>query len=389
MSLPLTAVMLCAFLIAGCVSRPTTSYSQYSPRPSITNRSLQQTFIPPRPPLSDRLNRLPPGENFPSRVTGDFAGYSALDQLIERMVNRHGFQRSTLCNLFSQAKRKQWTLDYMSRESGQSVTSSKISPPKPGSWTRYRAQFLTELHLSRGADFWARHASALQRASQRFGVPPEFIIGILGVETVYGANVGKDRVIDALTTLAFDYSRRGAYFTEELENYLLMTRNERLDPLKLVGSYAGAMGLGQFMPSSFQKFAVDMDDDGRRDLWNPVDVIGSIANYLVAHGWRRGELVAVPAVATDPRIKTLEYGLDKPYHLTMLMNYGIRPAATVQTVAASQRDNNVRLLRLGVRSGEEYWLGYENFYVITRYNQSTLYAMAVYQLGQAVKQRYQ
>jgi membrane-bound lytic murein transglycosylase B len=383
--IPLAAGLLSTVLISGCVTRPTATISKPSPGPAVASAAARPSYTPPPAPLPDYGLRPPAGSHAASRVTGDYAGYPALDRFIDRMVSRHGFRPAYLYGLFSQAKRKQWTLDYLGRESG---TPSKGGPPKPGGWSRYRAQFLTELHISRGAAFWTRHASALQRASARFGVPPEFILGILGVETVYGANVGKDRIIDALTTLAFDYPRRAAYFTEELENFLVMAKSEGMDPSKPVGSYAGAMGLGQFMPGSFLKWAVDLDGDGHKDLWNPVDAIGSIANYFAAHGWRGGEPVVIPAVVTGSKAKTLEYGLDKQYSLATLMGYGIQPAPTVRTAAASPRNGSVRLLRLGTYSGEEYWLGHDNFYVITRYNHSTHYAMAVYQLGQAVKQRY-
>jgi membrane-bound lytic murein transglycosylase B len=254
--------------------------------------------------------------------------------------------------------------------------------PKPGAWSRYRAKFLTDQHISKGAAFWQRHADTLRRASQQYGVPAEYVMGIMGVETIYGSNVGKDRVLDALTTLAFDYPRRAEYFTEELENFLLMTRDERVDPVTPRGSFAGAMGLGQFMPSSFRRWAVDFDGDGRKDLWQPEDAIGSIANYFAEHGWREGERVVSPALATGPEARLPESGFDTGYSLSALAEYGIRPAGNYRGSA-----DGVRLLRLSTNDGDEYWLGHPNFYVITRYNRSSFYAMSVFQLAEAIRAR--
>lgn len=189
-------------------------------------------------------------------------------------------------------------------------------------------------------------------------------------------------MLDALTTLAFDYPRRGDYFRGELEKFLVMARNERIDPARPVGSYAGAMGLGQFMPSSFLSWAVDFDGDGHRDLWQADDAIGSIANYFAEHGWRRGEPVVTAATATEANVQNLESGYDSDYALATLMAKGIRPAAPVA------EESSVSLLRLRADRGDEYWLGHKNFYVITRYNHSTHYAMGVHQLAQAIKRRY-
>jgi membrane-bound lytic murein transglycosylase B len=367
--------LLClgAVLMAGCASKPPVKTSQQAPRADVAvapASSKQAPVAPtvPQTPLNGRYSAL--------RVTGDYMGYREVDEFITRMASKHGFPRDYLNGVFSRAQRKEWTLNYLSRETGPSAT------PRPGAWSRYRSQFLTEQHIAGGVDFWMRHAPALQRASQRYGVPPEYIVGIMGVETIYGRNVGNHRVIDALTTLAFDYPRRANYFSGELENFLVMANTERIDPLQPVGSYAGAMGLGQFMPSSFLRWAVDFDDDGRRNLWQPDDAIGSIANYFAQHGWRRGEPVVTPAVATSPNAQGLQSGYDTHYSPAELVRWGIRPAASVSG------GDPVRLLRLSTNSGDEYWLGHQNFYVITRYNHSTHYAMAVHQLAQAVKQRY-
>jgi membrane-bound lytic murein transglycosylase B len=362
-------------LSAGCATQPT--------QDSVPNASPTGT--------SDRATpRAKPGKGTPNKrpvvakrefkattVTGDYAGYPAVDQFIGRMVTQHGFDRDYLYGLFSEVERKEWTLNYLGRE-----TPSTGGPPKPGSWSRYREKFLTERHIDDGADFWRLYSRDLERAQQRYGVPAEYIVGIIGVETLYGANVGTHRVIDALSTLAFDYPRRSDYFTEELEKYLLMARAEGIDPTSAVGSYAGAMGLGQFMPGSFVNWAVDFDGDGRKDLWNPVDAIGSVANYFAQHGWQSGGTVVTPALAQSARAKALETGFKTSYSLGTLASHDIRPAAQIRG------DDDLRLLRLSTYSGDEWWLGHHNFYVITRYNHSTLYAMAVHQLAQAVKQRH-
>jgi membrane-bound lytic murein transglycosylase B len=367
------AFALILLLVAGCAHQQSTNTGKYPPRSP--QRPAKIPAVPPVPESSRGFGS-PDGRYAARYITGDYAGYPALERFIDKMVSRYGYSREYLYGLFSDARRKQWTLDYLGRE------PKPTAAPRPGAWSRYRAKFLTEKHISAGASFWARHASALRQAQARYGVGPEYILGIMGVETIYGGNVGNHRIIDALTTLAFDYPRRAAYFSEELENFLLMARDEGFDPSQPVGSYAGAMGLGQFMPSSFLKFAVDFDGDGRKDLWNPVDAIGSIANYFAGHGWRPGEPVVAPAIVSSPAARGLQCGLDTRYPLASLASYGIRPAAI------SPRAGSVRLLRLSTDSGDEYWIGYDNFYVITRYNHSTHYAMAVHQLAEAVKQRY-
>ena len=207
-------------------------------------------------------------------------------------------------------------------------------------------------------------------------------MGIMGIETIFGANVGNDRVLDALTTLSFNYPRRSDFFTEELESYLLMTRNQGISPTVPKGSFAGAMGLGQFMPTSFHRWAVDFNGDGRIDLWNPVDTIGSIANYFVKHGWRPGESVVTPTAGAGRSAQSLDSGFDSSYSVAALADYGIRQTRTYRA------DGPVRLLHLTSGGHDQYWLGHQNFYVITRYNHSTYYAMAVHQLAHAIKKRY-
>jgi peptidoglycan lytic transglycosylase B len=325
------------------------------------------------PPRNDAY--LPSQGGGPGRLTGDYASYPAAKQFIDRMATEHGFDRDELARTLSRAERQDWIVDLVNKPSGGG------SSGPTGAWTRYRAKFLTESNIANGAAFWARNEATLRRAEAQYGVPPEAIVGILGVETRWGGYMGKTRIIDALATLAFDFPRRSAYFTDELEAFLVMTRDEGMDPFRPVGSYAGAMGLGQFMPSSFLRYAVDFDGDGHRNLWDTEDAIGSVANYFAAHGWRRGEPVAVRARSQGGEGAVMKAGFDTRYSHSTLQAKGISPAGPVPAVG------EVSLLRLDAKGGYEYWLGLNNFYVITRYNHSTYYAMAVYQLGQAVRAR--
>ncbi len=308
------------------------------------------------------------------QLTGDFAGYASLQQFVDQMVRQHGFEEEYLLGLFSQARRKNWTLNYLAK-SDQELKG----PPSPGGWSRYRAKFLDERHIGAGVEFARRNRAALQRATRQYGVPEEYILGILAVETTFGGYVGKDRVLDALTTLGFDYSRRGDYFRGELENFLLMARSEGLDPATPVGSYAGAMGLGQFMPSSFLRWAVDFNGDGRRDLWNAEDAIGSVANYFSQHGWQPGHPVVTPLQANGP--VSLEAGLKPQYTLAALQQAGLQPARPCSS------DGPLRLVRLRYASYDQYLIGHPNFYTITRYNNSTYYAMTVHELALSIKRR--
>jgi len=307
---------------------------------------------------------------------GDYADYPAARAMVDRLVRREGFQRDELSRILARLERQQWILDFVNRPSPEPTG-------KPtGSWTRYRGKFLTEDRVGAGVQFWREHEDALELARLRYGVGPEYVVAIIGVETRYGSNMGRHRVIDALATLAFDFPRRSEFFTGELESYLVMTRTEGLDPFTPVGSYAGAMGLGQFMPSSFQRFAVDFDGDGRRDLWGPADAIGSVAHYFREHGWRMGEAVAVPALARRPEAAQLKADYTTRYPLGELSFRGVTPASPLAGVEEAS------LLRLDAAGGYEYWLGLPNFYVITRYNHSTYYAMAVHQLAEALRERH-
>lgn len=307
---------------------------------------------------------------------GEFARNPAAQRFVRHMEATHGFDPKQLSLVLARAQREDWIIEAMDKP----VRKSTSTGPN-GSWNRYKAKFITPDNIDKGVAFWRQHASTLEKAQARYGVPPEIIVGIIGVETRWGRIMGKTRVIDALATLAFAYPRRAEYFTGELESFLVMARDEGFDPFKPTGSFAGAMGYGQFMPSSFRNYAVDFSGDGHRDLWNPVDAIGSVANYFKGHGWRPGEPVAVRASGSGAGVGALKTGFDARYPVSTLTAAGLTPSGSLGGAGQAS------LLRLDVGSGYEYWMGLNNFYVITRYNHSTYYAMAVYQLGKAVKAR--
>lgn len=307
------------------------------------------------------------------QMGGDFANNPNAQQFIDKMVNKHGFDRQQLQEILSQAKR----LDSVLRLMDNQAPTTSVKPPSGpnGAWLRYRKKFITPDNVQNGVVFWNQYEDALNRAWQVYGVPPEIIVGIIGVETRWGRVMGKTRILDALATLSFNYPRRAEYFSGELETFLLMARDEQDDPLNLKGSFAGAMGYGQFMPSSYKQYAVDFSGDGHINLWDPVDAIGSVANYFKAHGWVKGDQVAVMANGQAPGLPN---GFKTKYSISQLATAGLTPQ---QPLGNHQQAS---LLRLDVGTGYQYWYGLPNFYTITRYNHSTHYAMAVWQLGQAV-----
>lgn len=307
------------------------------------------------------------------QMGGDFANNPNAQQFIDRMVNKHGFDRQQLQEILSQAKRLDSVLRLMDNQAP--ITSVKPPSGPNGAWLRYRKKFITPDNVQNGVVFWNQYEDALNRAWQVYGVPPEIIVGIIGVETRWGRVMGKTRILDALATLSFNYPRRAEYFSGELETFLLMARDEQDDPLNLKGSFAGAMGYGQFMPSSYKQYAVDFSGDGHINLWDPVDAIGSVANYFKAHGWVKGDQVAVMANGQAPGLPN---GFKTRYSISQLAAAGLTPQ---QPLGNHQQAS---LLRLDVGTGYQYWYGLPNFYTITRYNHSTHYAMAVWQLGQAV-----
>ena len=293
-----------------------------------------------------------------------------VQSFIDEMVREHRLDREELNRIFARTEIKTSILKAMSR------------PAEGKPWHEYRPIFLTEDRINKGVRFWRAHRATLERAEQRYGVDPAVIVAILGVETRYGGYIGSYRVVDALATLGFDYPRRAEFFLKQLEAFLLMSREEGFDALTPKGSYAGAMGVPQFIPTSFRAYAVDFDGDGKRDLWESMeDVIGSVANYFHLHHWQPGGAVAHRATLRS--IAAAQPLIDQGYKPS------IRAADLVRYGAASREpladDAQVALLALDQANGKEYWIAEQNFYVITRYNHSPLYAMAVYQLSEAIR----
>ncbi len=298
----------------------------------------------------------------------DYAANPQALKLVDQMVAEDGFQREELISLLGDARRQESILEAIARP------AEKAKP-----WYEYRKIFLTPKRVSEGVAFYREHRDTLVKAEQETGVPAAIIVSIIGVETHYGRIMGGYRVLDALATLAFDYPRRSEFFTEELRNYLILTREQGMDPRKLKGSYAGAMGYGQFMPSSYRSYALDFDADGVADIWaNPVDAIGSVANYFKAHGWSPGSTVVVPARkegAVPADMFSEGRSLQPRYTIAEFSAAGL-----VAQVAVAGDEEAIGL-DFELEEGHEYWLGLHNFYVITRYNHSAKYAMSVYQLS--------
>lgn len=302
-------------------------------------------------------------------LAADYENSPQVAEFVAEMTRDYGFAGEQLVSLFAVAERKQAILDAISRP------AEKVKP-----WKDYRPIFITDARISRGVEFWREHEETLKRAEAEYGVPAHIIVAIIGVETSYGGNTGSYRVVDALSTLAFDYPPRAPFFRKELREFLMLAREEQVDPLTLTGSYAGAMGLPQFMPSSFRAYAVDFDGDGRINIWsNPVDAIGSVASYFKRHGWQPGEPVVSAAQIKDAKAEQgLTTGLDPLNTVGELRSLGWSSSDPLRD------DLPVTAFRFEGAEGAEYWLGLPNFFVITRYNRSLMYAMAVNQLAESM-----
>ena len=294
----------------------------------------------------------------------------SVKNFIHQMVTKHHFDERELTELLQLAIIKNDIL-------------KRISSPSEGlPWHKYRKIFLTQTRIEGGVKFWQENAQTLSVVSQQTGVPPEVIVAIIGVETGYGKNMGNHRVLDALATLAFAYPPRSSFFTGELEQFLLLCREENKNPREPLGSYAGAMGYPQFMPSSFRSLARDFEKDGKRDIWqNPRDAIASIGYYFQQNGWQQGQLIAAKASFDGSQYKTF---VTKDLKLNTTI--GQLAHAGVHSIETFPSATKVKLVSLEQLDGDELWLGFHNFHVITRYNHSPLYAMAAYQLSQEIKQ---
>lgn len=290
-----------------------------------------------------------------------------IPEFIDEMVAKHHFSRSELVTLFDGAQHR------------PSIIEAITKPATKKPWREYRAIFVNPQRVKACLQFQQLYRTELYRAEQQFGVPQEIIVALIGVETLFGKNMGNYRVLDALTTLAFDYPRRAPFFRSELENFLLLGREQRLDWTEVKGSYAGAIGYPQFMPSSYRKYAVDFNGNHKVDLRNEVeDAIGSVGNYLQAYGWQRNEPVAIAARVGG----TVPSGLIDSKTSQTLVAWAKQEVRSEEAVAFNR---SARLLNFMLGDESQFWLGFNNFDVITRYNTSDYYAMAVFQLSEALR----
>jgi membrane-bound lytic murein transglycosylase B len=297
---------------------------------------------------------------------------SEVKDFIDHMVDTYSFKKRPLRKLLNLAQSQPAIIEAM----GRPAEKAKL-------WYEYRPIFVSERRIREGTEFWIAHRQALDQASIRSGVAPEYLAAILGVETYYGRLTGSYRVLDALVTLSFDYPARAKFFREELEQFLLLTRDMHVDPVTIKGSYAGAMGAPQFMPSNYRRYAVDADADGHIDLWsNWPDVCASVGNYLKEHGWNAGEPVLGEATVLPEKAGELE-----GRKLALSETVGSLMGKGVSFETSLPADAPTILIAADEADGVHWRVGYNNFYVITRYNHSALYAMAVYDLAVAIKQR--
>ena len=309
----------------------------------------------------------------PAAMAEFYYGRADVKNFIRHMVDKHDFEPVHLKLLFKSVRQQKSVLKAI-----------KTPAERKKKWHEYRPIFLTRARIDGGVTFWRQNQAILQQAEHQYGVAPEIIVAIIGVETFYGRITGRHPVLDSLVTLGFDYPKRAQFFLKELEHYLLMCREEGFDPTALKGSYAGAMGVGQFISSSYRRYAVDQNQDGKRDLWaSPEDIVGSVANYFKAHGWRRQQ-----AVVSAAQFKGDVTQIDNSNRLKPAYSYAqLNRQGFVADPPPAMREK-LSLLVLEGRQGKEYWLGQHNFYVITRYNHSHMYAMAVYQLSQEIKKQW-
>jgi membrane-bound lytic murein transglycosylase B len=310
----------------------------------------------------------------PALARASYAGRPEVQAFVDELAQRHGFVKTELKRVFSRVQRVDPVLEAIARPA-----------ERVKSWEEYRALLITERRVAEGVEFWKKYRRTLERAERKYGVPPQYVAAIIGVETFYGRNTGNWRVVDALTTLAFDYPPRAGFFRSELESYLLMTRDAGVDVFSVRGSYAGAIGIPQFMPSSARHYAVDFDGNGRIDLQKSrSDSIGSVANFLKVHGWQRDADVLLDARVTGEGWRAYADGRLEPKHsMTELRQAGIEFDSPEPAGASGA------LIELAsAERPSDYRVGLRNFYVITRYNRSAFYAAAVADLARELKKGY-
>lgn len=383
----LSFILFASLLLTSCVSSKvadtkTTPKMSSTPSPQVIQVAPPSSDTPLQPttPQKTIQQSLPTVSKVATISRTEKTGLDHRPEVLtfaNQVAAKHNLDRNWILEILSYTKIQPRIIEAMDRPA-----ESKI-------WGEYRPIFITEKRINDGVNFYKTYEQELQAAYQQYGISPEVIVAIIGVETSYGSNRGSWAVLDALATLSFDYPRRAAYFTKELENFFVILNRTQLEPFSYLGSYAGAMGFPQFMPSSYLAYAVDFDGDNLPDLWNnPVDAIGSVANYLAKHGWVRGGTVAQEVQLTGGNDHYLTYvhsgKLTPPKHtVAQLKQAGITTyvsdsaKATLYEFQLAKNDSSL----------SEWWLGFQNFYTITRYNHSPLYAMAVYQLADNIRKR--
>ncbi|MBD3793318.1 MAG: lytic murein transglycosylase B [Campylobacterales bacterium] len=374
--LHLLSLISILMLSSGCVEKqPTTSSTSSSTLPSIILSADDSTTNYPSDVLFDAR------QLYSSSLGGAYANNNTLHQFINEMINKYHFNRSYLYGVFSSVTRDTQALQkYNVYKTGKPIAKAT----QPGDWDKYRAQFLTDARISKGVEFWKENRYYLEKAAHQYGVAPEYIVGIIGVETNFGRYTGTHSVLNALTTLSIEFRDRQKFFTNQLENYLLLTADQKLDPRAIKGSYAGAFGLAQFMPDSFRDYAVDHDGNGQINIFTKADAIGSVANFFVKKGkWNPQIPVAIPVNYSKARFSGLLTGRTTSYSQSHLSGLGMRPAANFYGYTG-----NVALISLNRYNRDELWWGTPNFVAITKYNPQEYYAMAVHQLAQAVRFSY-
>jgi membrane-bound lytic murein transglycosylase B len=297
------------------------------------------------------------------------ATMSAIETFAAEMEEKHGFKKDEVVAMLAATEFRDDIIKAISR------------PAEGKPWHEYRPIFLKPGRIEGGVKFWAENEQLLAQVEKEYGVPAEIIVAIIGVETRYGKHTGRYRVLDSLTTLAFGYPKRAKFFRRELEEFLLLSREEQVDPAEAKGSYAGAMGQPQFISSSYRVYAVDHDGDGRRNLWDSnADIIGSVANYFQRHGWQTGDKITQQVSGGSGLQKYVDAGMKPSIKVADLQASGLQPVSGELPGPEALSS----LIKLDAGERDEYWLGLHNFYVITRYNHSNLYAMAAYQLSQEI-----
>lgn len=314
----------------------------------------------------------------PSKLTqGDYKNRADVEAFIDKMAAKNIYSQQELIDLFSNVKQQKRLFKKMNNAAEHKLT-----------WDRYRRIFITEKRINRGVAFYKKHQALLDTVSEQYQVPQEIIVAIIGVETFYGRIKGNDPVFDTLVTFAFDFPKRAKFFTSELEHFLSLTKEHNVDVRKATGSYAGAMGMPQFISSSYRHYAVDFDGDKKIDLWdNKADIFASIANYFKRHGWRPNEAVALPITTNNAQAAPLSTKLKPSHSYNDFKAKGLHLSANTLKKHQIHDQTKLSMINLEQKNSHDYWAGLPNFYVITRYNHSSLYAMAVYQLSQKIKQK--